>query len=316
MFRYYTYTDTPRPPRQATPATPPQEGNVPILYLYRHATTTPSGYACHPSTGGECSDTILIQTRHDHPVRLRLPPLHRRGMFRYYTYTDTPRPPRQATPATPPQEGNVPTLYLTDTPRPPRQATPATPSTGGECSDTILIQTRHDHPVRLRLPPLHRRGMFRYYTYTDTPRPPRQATPATPPQEGNVPILYLYRHATTTPSGYACHPSTGGECSDTILIQTRHDHPVRLRLPPFHRRGMFRYYTYTDTPRPPRQATPATPPQERNVPILYLYRHATTTPSGYACHPSTGGECSDTILNRHATTTPSGYACTPPQEGN
>ena len=33
--------------------------------------------------------------------------------------------------------------------------------------------TEH-HPVRLRLPPLHRRGI-----------PPRQASPATPPQEGN-----------------------------------------------------------------------------------------------------------------------------------
>ena len=89
------------------------------------------------------------------------------------------------------------------------------------------MQTRHDHPVRLRLPLLHRRG------------------------------IAWCRHATTTPSGFACHPSTGGELpgADTprpprqaspatppqegnCLVQTRHDHPVRLRLPPLHRRGM------------------------------------------------------------------------------
>ena len=132
------------PPRQAAPATPPQEGNV----LHN---TTPSGFACHPSTGEEC-------TSQHHPVRLRLPPLHRRGM--YFT-----TPPHQAAPATPPQEGNV--LHNTT-----RQAAPATPpqegnvlhnttpsgcachpSTGGEC-------TSQHHPVRLRLPPLHRRGMY------------------------------------------------------------------------------------------------------------------------------------------------------------
>ena len=42
--------DPKQPPRQASPATPPQEGNK------------------------------LVQTLNDHLVRLRLPPLHRRGM--------------------------------------------------------------------------------------------------------------------------------------------------------------------------------------------------------------------------------------------
>ena len=65
--------------------------------------TTPSGCACHPSAGGE------------------LP------------CADTGPPPRQASPATPPQEGNC------------------------------LVQIRGHHPVRLRLPPLHRRGIIRRY---------------------------------------------------------------------------------------------------------------------------------------------------------
>ena len=180
-MRHYTYTDTPQPPRRATPATPPEEGNGAALYLYRHATTTPSGFACHPSRGGEWCGTILIQTRHNHPVGLRPPPLHRRGMVRHYTYTDTPQPPRQATPATPPKEGNGAALYLyrhaTTTP----SGYARHPSTGGEWCGTILIQTRHNHPVRLRLPPLQRRGMVRHYTYADTPQPPRQIEPPIEP---------------------------------------------------------------------------------------------------------------------------------------
>ena len=203
MVRHHTYTDTTQPPRQAAPATPPKEGNGPAPYLYRHDNTTPSGCACHPSTGGEWSGTILIQTRQHHPVRLRLPPLHRRGMVRHHTYTDMTQPPRQAAPATPPQEGNGPAPYLHrhDTTTPSGCA--CHPSTGGEWSGTILIQTRQHHPVRLRLPPLHRRGMVRHHTYTDTTTPPRQAAPATPPQEGNGPAPYLYRHDNTTPTSCA-----------------------------------------------------------------------------------------------------------------
>ncbi len=62
------------------------------------------------------------------------------------------QPPRQATPATPPQEGNV--LVQTRS-QPPRQATPATPPQEGN----VLVQTRS--------------------------QPPRQAELATPPQARN-----------------------------------------------------------------------------------------------------------------------------------
>ena len=295
---HYTYTDTPQPPRRASPATPPQEGNGPALYLYRHATTTPPGFARHLSTGGEWSGTILIQTRHNHPAGLRPPPLHRRGIAqcRY----DTTTPPGFARHLSTGGE-----LLSADTTQPPRRASPATSPQEGNCS----VQIRHNHPAGLRPPPLHRRGIAqcRHATTTpsgfarhpstggellsaDTTQPPRRASPATSPQEGNGPALYLYRHATTTPPGFARHPSTGGEWSGTILIQTRHNHPAGLRPPPLHRRGMVRHYTYTDTPQPPRRASPATPPQEGNGPALYLYRHATTTPPGFARHPSAGGE--------------------------
>ena len=70
MVRHYTYTDTPQPPRRATPATPPQEGNGAALYLCRHATTTPSGYARHPSTGGELTGADTLQ-----PPRQIEPPI-------------------------------------------------------------------------------------------------------------------------------------------------------------------------------------------------------------------------------------------------
>ena len=53
MVRHYTSAEPQQPPRQAAPATPPQEGNGPALYLCRYEATTPSGCACHPSTGGE-----------------------------------------------------------------------------------------------------------------------------------------------------------------------------------------------------------------------------------------------------------------------
>ena len=141
----------------------------------------------------------------NHPVRLRLPPLHRRGMVWRIAF----------------------------------------------------VQIRGNHPVRLRLPPLHRRGMVRHYACADTRQPPRQAAPATPPQEGNVLALYLCRYEATTPSGGACHPSTGGEWSGTILVQIRGNHPVRRSLPPLLWRGMVRHYTCADTRQPPRQAEPA-----------------------------------------------------------
>ena len=190
MVRHYTSAEPQQPPRQAAPATPPQEGNGPALYLCRTPTTTPSGCACHPSTGGEWSDTILVQIRGNHPVRLRLPPLHRRGMVRHYTSAEPQQPPRQAAPATPPQERNGPALYLCRTPTTTPSGCACHPSTGGEWSGTILVQNPNNHPVRLRLPPLHRRGMVRHYTCAEPQQPPRQAAPATPPQEGNGPALY------------------------------------------------------------------------------------------------------------------------------
>ena len=123
--------------------------------------------------------------------------------------------------------------------------------------------------------------------------PPRQASPAAYRRD-TIAVVYLYwisllhrraiswyRAHTTTPSSFACHPSTGGECHPVRLrrrVQTRYDcssvsvlvisppqerncrvqirchHPVGLRPPPLRRRGMP----------PPRRASPATPPQERN----------------------------------------------------
>ena len=100
--------------------------------LCRTTTTTPSGYACHPSTGGELSSA------------------------------EPQQPPRQATPATPPQEGE---LTCAEPQQPPRQATPATPPQEGNC----LVQNLNNHPVRLRLPPLHRRGIDLCRTTTTTP---------------------------------------------------------------------------------------------------------------------------------------------------
>ena len=129
-----------------------------------------------------------------------------------------------------------------------------------------IIQTRHNHPVGLHPPPLHRRG------------------------------ISWCRHATTTPSGFTRHPSTGGELAGA------------------------------DTTQPPRRASPATPPQEGNClvqmqcvgvvwgiwwhGVVEVVRNGTfgriyksgptifvslvgtqkTTPSGFARHPSTGGE--------------------------
>ena len=117
----------------------------------------------------------------NHPVRLRLTPLHRRGMVRHYTYTDTPQPPCQAAPPGADARQSPQCICARHL-----------PSTGGEWSGTILIQTRHNHPVRLR---------HRVQT------------------RGNRPQCICARHL----------PSTGGEWSGTILIQTRHNHPVRPR---------------------------------------------------------------------------------------
>ena len=62
-----------------------------IVNLVVMQNTTPSGCACHPSTGGE-----LPGARGIPPRQASLATLHRRGI-----------PPRQAAPATSPQEGNT-----------------------------------------------------------------------------------------------------------------------------------------------------------------------------------------------------------------
>ena len=130
------------------------------LYAIEFTRAVKANYS--PSVERNCREQI----RGNHPVRLRLPPLHRRGMSR----ADTMQPPRQAAPATPPQEGNVPRA---DTMQAPRQAAPATPPQEGNCQEQI----RGNHPVRLRLPPLHRRGIAES------------------------------RYEASTSSGCACHPS-------------------------------------------------------------------------------------------------------------
>ena len=64
-------------------------------------------------------------------------------------------------------------------------------------------------------------GLTGIVNLAGTKTPPRQASLATPPQEGNclaLPVSEFDGYENTTPSGFACHPSAGGEC-----------HPVRLR---------------------------------------------------------------------------------------
>ena len=184
--------------------------------------TTPSGYAYHPSTGGE----LLSANARHHPVKLRLPPLHRRGIAQCRCKT----PPRQATPATPPQEGNC-LVQMQDT-------TPSSfachSSTGGEL---LSADARH-HPVRLRLPPPHRRGIAQCRCKTL----PRQATP--PGTDAmQSPQCICTRHL----------PSTGGEL---LNADARH-HPVRLR-----------HQVQMRCNRPSVSVLDISPPQERNSPLL------------------------------------------------
>ncbi len=78
------------PPRQASPATPPEEGNfwqgIPLLWRgARRAGYSPPLEGC-PKGGVVVGGSIAVifieagNTYH-HPVRLRLPPLRRRGIF-------------------------------------------------------------------------------------------------------------------------------------------------------------------------------------------------------------------------------------------
>ena len=152
MVQHHTYTDTPQPPRQASPATPPKEGN------------------CLPPQEGNWwrGAVEMVQTRHNHPVRLR-----RRVQTRYDCSSVF------VLVISPPQEGNW------------------------WRGAVEMVQTRHNHPVRLRLPPLHRRGI------------------------GGAGRSRWYRPGTTTPSGFACHPSAGGELAGAEPTQ-----PPRQASPP------------------------------------------------------------------------------------
>ena len=195
-------------------------------------------------------------------------------------------PPRQASLATPPQEGNYLSPQERDT-TPPSFA--CHPSAGGEL---FVSAGEGYHPAKLRLPPLRRRGIICLHRRGI---PPRQASLATPPQEGN----YLSpQEGNTTPSSFACHPSTGGE----LFASTGGEyHPVKLRLPPLHRRGIV---CLRRRGTPPRQAELDTPPKEGNC---RLHRRGipprqASPPSADAMQlpqcicarhlPSTGGEWS------------------------
>ena len=137
----------------------------------------------------------------------------------------------------------------------------------------------------------------------------------------------------TTPSGYACHPSTGGELTSTAwstfstasksISGYAKNHPVRLRLPSLHRRGINQYSLFQQhrisksisgyaKNHPVRLRLP--PLHRRginqysmeyffNSPVYQNQSVGTqkTTPSGYACHPSTGGELTSTAWSTFST---------------
>ena len=122
------------------------------------------------------------------------------------------------------------------------------------------MQIRSNHPIGLRPPPLHRRGISQC------------------------------RHDTTTPSGYACHPSTGGEWSDTVFVQIRSNHPVGLR---------HRVQTRCDCSSV--SVLDISPPQEGNYPTVHLIR--SNHPVGLRHRVQTRCDCSRSICARHLPST-------------
>ena len=103
--------------------------------------------------------------RENHPVKRSLTPLRRRGIVCLHRRGI---PPRQAELDTPPKEGN-------DSPSPV----------------TVLFQqTRHNHPVKRSLTPLHRRGIVCLHRRE---------------------IICLQRRGKPPRQAPACHPSRGGE---------------------------------------------------------------------------------------------------------
>ena len=119
------------------------------------------------------------------------------------------------------------------------------------------MQTRGNHPVRLRR-----------WVQTQCNYPSVSILDIPPPEEGNCRVQIRGNHPVRlrrwvqTQCNYPSvsildiPPPQEGNCR----VQIRGNHPVRLRLPPLHRRG------------------------------IAGCRHEATTPSGCACHPSTGGE--------------------------
>ena len=104
-------------------------------------------------------------------------------MVRYFFNSPMLQPPRQASPATPPEVGELAMRYF------------------------FIAPVYLYYPVRLRLPPLHRRGI-----------------------SGTV--LFQQPHDTTTSSGFACHPSTGGELAVRYFFNSPMLQPPRQASPP------------------------------------------------------------------------------------
>ena len=144
----------------------------------------------HTPVEGNC----LVQNHHNHPVRRSLPPLHRRGMIRPYCFHEL---------------GGAWRLRLC------RYVGLLKKYHHAPVEGNCLVQ---NHPVRLRLPPLQRRGMIRPYCFHEL---------------GGAWRLRLCRYVGLLKKYY--HAPVEGNC----LVQNHYNHPVRLRLPPLHRRGMY-----------------------------------------------------------------------------
>ena len=111
----------------------------------------------------------------------------------------------------------------------------------------------------------------------------------------------------TTPSSFACHPSTGGELPGADACN-RPSVSVLVISPP--QEGNCRVC-------PSVSVLNISPPQEENclaVPVCEFDGYEDTTPSSFACHPSTGGE----LPGADAIQSPQCICAShsPPQEGN
>ena len=156
-----------------------------------------------------------------------------------------------------------------------------------------------NHPVRLRLPPLQRRGMYRHYT--------------------------LRRNDTTIPSGSACHPSEGEECTgtipcaDTLRLHDLYIHSSNLWKPKPYGASDYgcaeRHFRADMLVRPYGWFANIHGASGYGCTLTILFQQPllATTPSGCACHPSRGGEltCADTQRPPRQAA-----PATPPKEGN